>query len=315
MSLIAAISLFLFGLILVVYFSERLVEGVVGTSLSLGISAFLISVVFIGFDPENLALGGVATFEQASGLALGTIFGSAMVAVALALGVTVLISPLTFSKAPPQVVVVPVLATLLLGLLIYDGLLSRLDGVWLLTGFALCIWYLADLSTRGLDISPRGEVKEVLEEEQVMTPWKAIALLIASLAAIIVGSEMIVLSSDSLLELAGISETVFGMTVLALLISIEELARELPAALKGRPDITYGNVVGSVLAFMLFNAGVIALIRPLTVSDDVIYFHFPMCILTVFFISLCMLWKRLPRWSGGVLLLLYGVFFAGSYLI
>jgi Ca2+/Na+ antiporter len=64
------------------------------------------------------------------------------------------------------------------------------------------------------------------------------------------------------LELHGSSLTKAVQRVLAFLVSIEELARELPAALKGKPEISYGNVSGSILAFFLFNAGIIALVHP-----------------------------------------------------
>lgn len=308
-----AIALFVIGLILVVYFSEKLVEGVVGTSLIFGISAFLISVIFIGFDPENLVLGAVASYEGASGIALGTILGSAMVAISLAFGITALIAPMKFSSAPAGIVLVPVASISLLALLSLDGMLTRLDGIYLTAGFFAAIWYLARLSNRGLDIKATGEVGEVLEKEKRMPAWKAITLLLLSLLAIIAGSEMLITGSKTLIGELGISETVFGMTILALLVSIEELARELPAALKGRPDISYGNVAGSVLAFFLFNAGIISLIRPVPISEQVLYFHLPMCAITVVFISFCMLAKKIPRWAGAVLLILYTIFFVGNY--
>jgi cation:H+ antiporter len=73
MSLLAGIALFIVGLILVVFFAERLVEGAVGTALGFGVSVFLISVIFLGFDPENLAVGVAGSFKRSrdlSGLGL-----------------------------------------------------------------------------------------------------------------------------------------------------------------------------------------------------------------------------------------------------
>jgi len=92
------------------------------------------------------------------------------------------------------------------------------------------------------------------------------------------------------------------------------VARELPAALKGRPDITFGNVLGSVLAFFLFNAGIIALVRPVPVSDTVLQFFLPVGLATVVFISSVMLRRTVPRWAGAVLVLLYLLFVAGGYV-
>ncbi|MDZ7715292.1 MAG: hypothetical protein U5J95_03685 [Balneolaceae bacterium] len=100
--------LFIAGLLLVVYFSEKLVESTVGTSLGFGVSSFLISVIFIGFDPENLGLGAVASYDAVTGIAVGTIIGSAIVAIALAFGITAIISPMKFEEVPMQIPLVQV---------------------------------------------------------------------------------------------------------------------------------------------------------------------------------------------------------------
>lgn len=313
MSLLWALILFVGGLGLIVFFSERLVEGVVGTSLGFGVSAFLISVIFVGFDPENLAVGAVGSYEGVQGIALGSIIGAAMVAIALAFGITALLAPMRFEQVPRQTLVAPVGAVLLLGGLAWDGRLSRVDGALLLLGFVLAVGYLIWLSRRGFDIKPSGEVAETLEEGGALSRWRAAGELAVSLVAIIAGSELIVRSSETLIGTLGLSDTVFGMTILALLVSIEELARELPAALKGRPDISFGNVVGSILAFFLFNAGIIALVKPVAVGAAVLHFYGPTCAITVGAVTLFVLRKNVPRWAGGVLVLLYVVFFTGAY--
>lgn len=314
MNLAISITLFVIGLGVVVYSAEKLVKGTVGMSLSFGISAFLISVIFIGFDPENLALGGVASYEGVAGIALGSIIGAAMVAIALAFGITALLAPMQFAEVPRAMLAVPILAVALTFGLSMDGLLSRADGTILLAGFFIAILFLVFLSKRGLDIRPTGEVAETLEKTERPGRMKSAGLLAASLVGVIVGSELLVTGSEQVIVRFGLSETVFGMTVLALLVSIEELARELPAARRGRPDISYGNVAGSILAFFLCNAGIIALIRPVPVSREVLAFYLPLTVLTVLAISFFMLRKRISRPAGIVLIVLYVVFFAGGYL-
>ena len=314
MNTIVSIALFVVGLGLVIYFAEKLVKGAVGTSLGFGVSTFLISVIFIGFDPENLAVGAVGSFEGIAGIALGSIIGAAMVAIALAFGITAMFAPMRFEQVPKQILTVPILAVLLLGILSLDGQLSRIDGAVLLLGFVLSVNYLLRLSKRGFDIKPTGEVAETLEEAEELNKWKSFGLLLLSLAAIIIGSEMLVAGSETIIVRLGLSDTVFGMTILAFLVSIEELARELPAAMKGRPEISFGNVVGSILAFFLFNAGIIALVRPVTVGTQVLRFYLPICLGTVIVVSLFMMTKKIPRWAGGILVLLYLIFIAGSYI-
>jgi cation:H+ antiporter len=125
---------------------------------------------------------------------------------------------------------------------------------------------------------------------------------------------MLVKASETIIARLGLSDTVFGMTILAFLVSIEELARELPAAMKGRPEISFGNVVGSIIAFFLFNAGIIALANPVTVNADVLRFYLPLCFVTVIVVLVFMMTKNIPRWAGGILVVLYLIFVVGSFI-
>jgi cation:H+ antiporter len=93
----------------------------VGTSLGFGVSTFLLSVLFIGFDPDNLAVGTVASAEGVSGIAMGSILGGAMVAVAFAFGVSALVAPMTFAQVSLQILAVQMVAVVLFGALALDG--------------------------------------------------------------------------------------------------------------------------------------------------------------------------------------------------
>jgi cation:H+ antiporter len=93
------------------------------------------------------------------------------------------------------------------------------------------------------------------------------------------------------------------------------LERELPAARQGRPDVSFGNVLGSILAFFLCNAGIIALVQPVPVGHAVLTFYLPLAFITTATVSAFMLMKRVPRWAGGVLILCYAVFVVGAWLV
>jgi cation:H+ antiporter len=316
MNLLWAILLAIGGIALVLFFSEQLVKGVVGTSINFKVSAFLISVIFLGFDPENLGVGAVGSYEQLEGIAAGSIIGSAMVAMALALGVTALLSPLSFGKISKQILVIPFMAVALFAVLVLDQTLSRRDGLILLMTYALAVLYLIYLNKKGISIQAGGEVKEVLEKKELPGKWKSAGLMLLSLAAIVGGSEMLVSGSKVILEKFHLSDTVYGMTILAFVVSVEEIARELPAALKGKPEISMGNVVGSVLAFFLFNAGLVALISPFEISEQTLTFFLPMSGGTVLFILfLLMVIHKIPRWAGMVLLALYAAFVIIGYFL
>lgn len=303
------------GLALILFFAERLVDGVVGTAVGFGLSAFVVGVLFVGFDPENLAVGVAATARGESGLALGTIVGAAMVAIALAFGLTAMLAPMRFGRVAPSVLAAPVAAVALLGVLSLDGRLSRIDGAILLLGFATVAAWLLHLARRGVDIDAGGEVAESIERSESRSRWKAAGVLAISLTGIALGGLLLVEGASAIIDELGLSSTVVGMSVLALLISIEELARELPAARRGRPEISYGNVVGSVLAFFLFNAGLIALIHPVGVDDDVLIFYLPVCLATVIAVSLFLARRRVGRLEGACLIAAYAAFAVGGYLL
>jgi len=238
-----------------------------------------------------------------------------MVAVALAFGISALVAPMTFAQVPPQVLAVQMLAVVLFAGLALDGQLSRVDGGILLVAFGLAILYLVRLGRRGLDIKPSGEVGHRLDRGNIPGKWPSLGLFIGSLVAIVVGSEMLVSGAQTLLTRVGVSDLPFGMTILAFLVSIEELERELPAARQGRPEISFGNVLGSILAFFLCNAGVIALARPLPVDRAVLTFYLPLAFITITLVAGLMLTRRVPRWAGSALILLYAVFVIGAWFM
>jgi cation:H+ antiporter len=315
MDIIIALVLCGLGLALVIFFAEQLVKGVIGTSMGFGLSAFLLSVIFIGFDPDNLAVGAAAAAEGVSGLALGSILGGAMVAIGFAFGLSAVVAPMTFAQVPPQIVGVQMLAVILFAVLILDGQLSRVDGVILLAAFVLAVLYLLRLGRQGLDIKPSGEVGHRLQKGNIPGKWFSIGIFVLSLAAIAAGSEMLVKGAQTLLARFHIDDLPFGMTILAFVVSIEELERELPAARQGRPDISFGNVLGSILAFFLCNAGIIALVRPVPVARAVLTFYLPVAVMTAAVVSGLMLTKCIPRWAGGVLMLLYVLFVTGGWFL
>jgi len=316
MSIFKAIAFSAGGLFLVVFFAGQLLRGLSGTAIHFKTPAFLLSVIFLGFDPENLGVGAIGSYESFSGIATGSIIGAAMVAMALALGISALFAPLKFKNVPKRIMLIPFLSVLLFTILILDKYLSRYDGIILIAGYCISIIYLIQLNRKGYNIKAGGEISESLEKKNLPGRWKSAGLMIISLAAIIGGSEMLVKGSGTILQELNLSGTVYGMTILALLVSSEEIARELPAALKGKSDITIGNVIGSVIAFFLFNAGVIALVSPVDIPDKVIEFFLPASIITILFIITVMLFTRgVPRWAGALLVIFYLAFAITGYFL
>jgi cation:H+ antiporter len=89
----------------------------------------------------------------------------------------------------------------------------------------------------------------------------------------------------------------------------------VPAALRGHGEIRVGNVLGSVLAFFLFNAGVIALATPVPISTPALQFYLPVVAGAVVLIAAVLLARRLPRWAGAALVVIYLGFEVGGYAL
>jgi cation:H+ antiporter len=134
------------------------------------------------------------------------------------------------------------------------------------------------------------------------------------LALIIAGAELLVRGAKGIIQSFGISDTLLGMVFVAAAVSFEEVARMVVPAYKGRPEISMGNILGTVLFFVLFNAGLIALIAPLRIESSVVAFHFPAMMLILAATSGFMLRGRIARSEGIVLMALYGVYLTLNYL-
>lgn len=315
MDIVWSSLLALVGLVIVIVSAEQTVKGAVGSAAGFGLSTFLISVIFIGFDPDNLSVGVDAVLNGSGGIATGSIIGAAMVAITFAYGVSALFAPMRFAPIPRGILAIPIGTVLLLGALAWDGVLSRVDGGILVAAYAATVGWLVWLGRQGRHVQAGGESAAALEKTKNLGPWKAVGLLAAGLVGIVIGTELLVSNARDLIQAFGLSETFIGMTAIAFLVSIEELAREVPAAMKGQPEISFGNVLGSAVAMFLFNAGVIALVAPLRITADVRWFYLPSALVATAVVTAFMGVRRLPPWGGALLVLLYVGFVIGSYFV
>ena len=310
MEIALGVAAFVLGVALVIGSAEKLVEGLVGVSLAFHLSTFLLAVLLVGFDAENLGVGIDAAVRSLPGVALGTIIGASMVATAFAIGLTAIIKPVEFSLSRKGVLLIAPVAVLVAWLLSLDGTLSRIDGVVLLIVFVGLVAYLLWEGKRGLVM--RGEAHEAMEEVQREHHGKIFygGLVIATLVGLVIGAELAVWGTRRILDIAGISGTLFGMTVVAFAVSVEELGRTLIPALKGHSEIAVGNVIGSAAYFFTFNAGLIALVAPLLVESQVRWNYYPFALSATVLVSILGLKERIGRAGGALLLGLYLAFVA-----
>jgi cation:H+ antiporter len=233
-----------------------------------------------------------------------------MVATAFAIGLTAIIKPVEFSLSRKGVLLIAPIAVLVAWLLSLDGTLSRVDGVVLLGVFVGLVAYLLWEGKRGLVI--QGEAHEAMAEVQREHHSRIfyIGLVIATLVGLVIGAELAVWGTKRILDVSGISGTLFGMTVVAFAVSVEELARTLLPVVKGHSEIAVGNVIGSAAYFFTFNAGLIALVAPLLVASQVRWNYYPFALAAAVLVGILALQERIGRAGGALLLGLYVAFVA-----
>jgi cation:H+ antiporter len=307
------IVMFLLGIALIVWATERFVEGMIGSALIMGASTFALGVVFGGFDAENLGTGIAAGLKDLPGISLGTIIGSSIFLLGAAVGITAVLVPLEV-KVPRKYIYLTFLSPLPMLLLMLDGTLSRIDGFALLLISLPLIGYIVKDSRNHAFLEEDEEFEEVLEEREEKPSWYFPALMLFGLVLIIAGAELLTRGAKGIIQSFGISDTLLGMVFVAAAVSFEEVVRMVVPAYKGRPEISMGNILGTVLFFVLFNAGIIALISPLRVETSVIAFHFPAMMLLLAATSVFMLKGRIGRVEGVGLMAIYVIYLILNYL-
>jgi cation:H+ antiporter len=224
--------------------------------VSAGIAATTVAA-FATSSPEltvaiTSALGGTPE------ISLGDALGSNVVNVALVLGLAALIAPISASReSSGRELLAAALAPLLIGLLAFDGLLSRLDGLLLLAAFAA--WLAATL------VEARRQRRASRGSEPAPAGWRFALLGLAGLALLVVAGQLVVSGARGIAEESGAHLFVVGATLVALGTSVPELAVAVVSQLRRRHEVGLGTVLGSNIFNAWFIVGLAATICPIRV--------------------------------------------------
>ena len=172
----------------------------------------------------------------------------------------------------------------------------------LLAAFVLAVAYLV-VASRHHRFLESEEVREA--EEKHRSYPKAVGLTLIGLAVIAVGGELVTVGAEGIVSVLGLSALLVGMVLTPAAIEVEEVIRQALPAREGRPEVSAGNLVGTLLYFLWFNLGLISLLVPVRVNPQVISFDWPFlvaltCLATLFFAR-----GRVGRVEGAVLLSAY----------
>jgi cation:H+ antiporter len=308
---VIAMAAFLAGVLILVWATEGLLNGMVGLAGLLRLAPFAIAGIFSGLEAENVAVGVVAARGGAVELALGTVFGGGAFIVCVALGLGALLFPLRV-RLPRGVLILLAATPVLAGVALIGGTTSPLAGVLLLLTFALGIGYLI-LVSRGHRFLEADDLLETAQRGRRW--WWPLGLTLFGLVAITVGAELVTFGAQSIVRTFSVPAGLMGMIVAPAAIEAEEVVRQAIPAREGRPDVSAGNLVGTLLYFVLFNLGLIAIIAPVHVPAHIWTLDWPFLIgstwLAAFF-----LWRGgISRLQGSLLVLLYAGYVAAHVLL
>ena len=306
--------LFIIGFIILIKGADFLVDGASAIARRFNVSDLVIglTVVAFGTSTPELFVNVVASAKGNTEIAIGNVLGSNISNILLILGVSAVIYPLSVSKGTVwKEIPFSLLAVIVLGLMandqVIDGtgssLLTRIDGLVLLGFFAIFLYYSFSIAKaiEGLD-------EHVSAKAQSVT--KSLLLVVAGLIGLTLGGKWIVDGAITFAQSFGMSESLVGLTIVAVGTSLPEMATSAMAAYKKNVEIAVGNVVGSNIFNIFFVLGISATIKPLPFQAKSNW-DIGVVILASLLLFLSMFTgkkRSLDRWEGIVFLFLYVVY-------
>ncbi len=253
---------------LLVWGADRLVAGASGLASNLGMSPLIIGLTIIGFGTSapELVVSAVASLRGNPGIAIGNAIGSNITNIGLVLGATAILYPLridsiTLRREAPVLLLIMIVSTFLL----WDLHLGYQDGFILIFGLVAMLGWMVWLGIN------RGEQDPLVQELEAEIPTdmqmsRAIFWTVIGLIALPLSSRILVDGAVTIATTLGISDTIIGLTIIALGTSLPELAAALASAMKNEHDLAVGNILGSNMFNLLGVLGIAALVHPLSVQ-------------------------------------------------
>lgn len=297
------------GLVLLLLAGDSLVRGAVNMSLRLGVPALIVSLTIVAFGTSapELLIAVQAIYDDVPGLALGNVVGSNTANVLLVLGVPALMAAMHTSECNTQKSYLQMLAASLLFIaLCFAGPINWVSGTILLTALAgMLIWAAREAMKHRKACS--GAEEEEIEGADPNLSWTWILIfLVLGMIGLPLGASLLVDGSTNIARGYGVSETVIGLTLVAIGTSLPELATTVMAALRKQADVALGNVIGSNMFNLLGIMGVAGLVGTIPVAKSILEFDlWVMLGATLLLIPFVFLKVDINRIWGAILTILY----------
>lgn len=315
MSIILNVVLLIVGFIGLIKGADFFVDGSSALARIFKVPGVVIglTIVALGTSAPELAVSTAAAVQGANEIALSNVVGSNIFNLLCVLGVCALIRPIPVDKSIvkrdfPFSILITIGLFIAVGIRIFSGfdffktdLLENIGVISRPLGIVMLIIFTAYIITL-IVLAKRSETSG--DNGKNMPVWKCILLITVGLACIIIGGQLVVENAKAIAAFFGMSETLIGLTIVAVGTSLPELVTSVVAARKGENGLAVGNVVGSNIFNILFILGVSSTIHPIAVNYASVIDLFILIIVSVvtYVFSLT---KKISRAEGAVMVLMY----------
>jgi len=306
------------GLILILGGANALTDGASAIARRMGVSDLVVglTVVAFGTSAPELVISVLSAVRGSAELAVGNVVGSNIFNICMIIGIVALVKPIKVSRGimvneiPLVILSSAALSVIGCGMWLNGvpaSVITRVDGILLLLFF--CVFMRYTFAT-----AKRVEGEPGLSDEQdtpsggvTMGMPKAVIFVVLGLAALIWGGDRFVAGASGLASAMGVPEAVIGLTIVAVGTSLPELATSVAAAVKGRPGIALGNVIGSNIFNIFLVLGASASIRELTFGSIGVVDLATLLLASLLFYAFGWLFgnREIRRSEGAALVLLY----------
>lgn len=301
------------GLVILLLAGDALVRGAVNLSLRLGVPALIVSLTIVAFGTSapELLIAIRAVQEHAPGIALGNVVGSNTANVLMVLGVPAILATLHTSECDTRKTYLFMLAATVLFIgLAASGEFTLFSGVILLAALSLVLGDAFRDARKHRNACGCDDELDGLEEADPDMPyWRIAIYLVLGLIGLPMGAHLLVDNASVIARTYGVSETVIGLTLVAVGTSLPELATTVMAALRRQADVALGNVIGSNMFNLLAIIGVATLFGPLPVDPEFLEFDLWVMLAASLLLIPFVFFKRdITRLWGFALTLLYATY-------
>lgn len=268
--MLQAVALLIVGLIFLVWSADKLVYGAAALARNVGISPLVIgmTILAMGSSAPEMMVSATAALSDKSDTAVGNVLGSNIANIALILGITAIVKPLSISSAViRRELPLMIIVTLTAGALLWDSYLGFYEGVLLFTLFTTFILTMLNISRNEKTLGDAFLEEQESEVPEGVSNPMAVLWMIVGLVILPVAANTLVDNAVIIAKYFGMSDLVIGLTIIAIGTSLPELAACLAGVLKGEDDMAVGNIIGSNVFNILAVMGIPGILNPSLVSE------------------------------------------------